>query len=153
MSFQVPPGKNHPYLKCQFPSKIPIWPESFLYKYSEKCFNAPLPITQGVANYDGVTCLPIKVWSTNNINWYDMQERSTQQIVFTRNQYIHKDFWENTTIFSWRLISQCLTCDPLGWIKKALNLNFSTFCLCLYTLLNKIYSALSNGSNQFKINC
>ena len=35
-SFQVLPDKNHPYLKCQFPPKIPIWPKSLVYKPSEK---------------------------------------------------------------------------------------------------------------------
>ena len=44
-SFQVPPEKNHPQLKCQFPPKIPIWIKSLLYKPSEKWLNPPSIIT------------------------------------------------------------------------------------------------------------
>ena len=40
-SFQVPPEKNHPHLKCQFPPKIPIWPKSLLYKHYEKWLSLP----------------------------------------------------------------------------------------------------------------
>ena len=42
-SFQVPPKKNHPHLKCQFPPKIPIWPKSLLYKHSQKWLSPPSP--------------------------------------------------------------------------------------------------------------
>ena len=42
-SFQVPPKKNHPHLKCQFPPKIPIWPKSLLYERSEKWLSPPSP--------------------------------------------------------------------------------------------------------------
>ena len=40
-SFQVPPEKNHPHLKCQSPLKIPIWTKSLLYKRSEKWLSPP----------------------------------------------------------------------------------------------------------------
>ena len=40
-SFQVPPKKNYPHLKCQFPPKIPICPKSLLHKRSEKWLSLP----------------------------------------------------------------------------------------------------------------
>ena len=40
-SFQVPSEKNHHLLKCQFSTKIPIWPMFLLYKPSEKWLNPP----------------------------------------------------------------------------------------------------------------
>ena len=40
-SFQVPPEKNQPHLKCPFPPKIPIWPKSLQYKPSEKWLSPP----------------------------------------------------------------------------------------------------------------
>ena len=40
-SFQVSPEQNHPYLKCQFPPKISIWPKSLLYKHYEKWLSPP----------------------------------------------------------------------------------------------------------------
>ena len=45
-SFQVPPKKNQPNLKYQFPPKISIWPKSLLYKGSEKWLSLP-PMTHG----------------------------------------------------------------------------------------------------------
>ena len=42
-SFQVPPKKNHPHLKCQFPPKIPIWPKSLLYEHSGNWLSPPCP--------------------------------------------------------------------------------------------------------------
>ena len=65
-SFQVPPEKNHPHLKCQFSPKIPIWPTSLLYKSSEKWLShpppvPPRPISQvakgGEANYEAESTL------------------------------------------------------------------------------------------------
>ena len=47
--------KNHPYLKCQFPPKIPIWLKSLLYKRSEKWLSPPLSPRMG----DGGGC---KLW-------------------------------------------------------------------------------------------
>ena len=41
-SFQVPPVKNHPHLKYQFPPKISVLPKSLLYKPSEKQLNRPI---------------------------------------------------------------------------------------------------------------
>ena len=46
-SFQVPPKKYHLHLKCQFPSKIQIWPKSLLYERFEKWLSPCMPITQG----------------------------------------------------------------------------------------------------------
>ena len=43
-SFQVPPEKNHPYLKSQLSSKLPIWPISLLFKPSEKRLNFQSPL-------------------------------------------------------------------------------------------------------------
>ena len=40
-SFQAPPEKNYHYLKCQFPTTIPIWPNSLLNKRSEKRISFP----------------------------------------------------------------------------------------------------------------
>ena len=60
-SFQVPPEKNHPHLRCQFPPKIPIWPKSLPYHPpSEKWLPPPPtpPITQsggGDVNYVGAS--------------------------------------------------------------------------------------------------
>ena len=47
-SFQIPPKKDHPHLKCQFPPKIPVWTKPLLYERSEKITQLPpLPsITQ-----------------------------------------------------------------------------------------------------------
>ena len=63
-SFQVPPEKNHPHLKCQFPPKIPIWPNCLLYKCSEKwpCkLKVYKKIFPGLYNYNnekrGSSCL------------------------------------------------------------------------------------------------
>ena len=39
------------HLKCQFPPKIPILPNSTLYKLSEKWLNPPSPRGRGVASY------------------------------------------------------------------------------------------------------
>ena len=52
-SFQVPPKKNHPHLKCQFPPKISIWPKSLQYERSEKWLSPSLPSPRGDggANY------------------------------------------------------------------------------------------------------
>ena len=52
-SFQVPPKKYHPHLKCQSPPKIPIWPKPLLYKCSEKWLSPPPPLYHpwGGANY------------------------------------------------------------------------------------------------------
>ena len=47
---QVPPEKNHPDPKCQFPPKIPIWPKSLLYKPSENGSISP-PSPRRDANY------------------------------------------------------------------------------------------------------
>ena len=53
-SFQVPPKKKSPHLKCQFPPKIPIWPKSLLYERSEKWLSPPSAREVGGANYDPV---------------------------------------------------------------------------------------------------
>ena len=63
-SFQFPPEKDHPHLKCQFPTKIPIWPKSLLNKRSEKWLN-PSHRTRGrrgVANYNLFYSLPKPTW-------------------------------------------------------------------------------------------
>ena len=46
-----PSWENHPHLKCQFPSKIRIWPKSILYKHSEKWLS-PLPPSLRGDEYD-----------------------------------------------------------------------------------------------------
>ena len=63
-SFQVPPEKNHPHLKCrkcQFPPKISIWLKSLLYKYSEKWLRLTPShsITHGGVGLQTMTSLPI----------------------------------------------------------------------------------------------
>ena len=55
-SFQVPPEKNYPHLKCQFPPKILILPKSLLYKHSGKCLNPPITWGMGVLGGEGGWC-------------------------------------------------------------------------------------------------
>ena len=52
-SFQVPPKKYHPHLKCQFLLKIPISPKSLLYKPSEKWLRPPPSLTKGRGEGEG----------------------------------------------------------------------------------------------------
>ena len=69
-SFQVPPEKNHPYLKSQFPPKIPIWPKSLLHKRSEKWVSPPSPPSPRRGG--GIQTMPSS-WDTVNIRgpWPD----------------------------------------------------------------------------------
>ena len=55
-SFQVPPKKSHPHLKCQFLPKIPIWPKTLLYERSKKWLRPP-PVSLPPPHHPGETMI------------------------------------------------------------------------------------------------
>ena len=83
-SFQVPPEKNQPHLKCPFPPKIPIWPKSLQYKPSEKWLSPPPlpPITQ-VQTMEQLHCPSFTFLQPFSILWQFYYSNAWEQNVFT----------------------------------------------------------------------
>ena len=78
-SFQAPPKKNHPHLKCQFPPKIPIWPKSLLYECSEKWLRTP-PRSSPMAQEGGLQTMTY-IWHLFCLFLFSQENHLDSQII------------------------------------------------------------------------
>ena len=105
-SFQVPPKKNHPHLKCQFPLKIPIWPKSLLHEHSEKWLSPPSPRVGG-RGYSGA--LETNVEFHGSLSFYQFLISSSLYCL-ERNCFNFKLFFSPILNISGSIIRKNILC-------------------------------------------